>query len=68
MFALIQLIKGKLENRRRDIISLNQPRGMSAKMAANDWVPNRGVCIDACLSCDVTRSFRIHDIKALLKR
>jgi len=23
------------ENRRRDVISLNQPRGMSAKMAAN---------------------------------
>jgi len=21
-----------------------------------DWVPNRGACIDACLSVDVTRS------------
>jgi len=30
-----------------------------------DWVPNRGACIDACLSCDVIRSFRFHDIKAL---
>jgi len=30
-----------------------------------DWVPNRGACIDACLSCDVTRSFQLHDIKAL---
>jgi len=30
-----------------------------------DWDPNRGACIDACLSCDVTCSFRIHDIKAL---
>jgi len=26
-----------------------------------DWVPNRGACIDACLSGDVTRSFRLHD-------
>jgi len=25
----------KFENRRRDVISLNKPRGMSAKMAAN---------------------------------
>jgi len=25
----------KFENRRRDVISLNQPSGMSAKMAAN---------------------------------
>jgi len=24
-----------MDNRRRDVISLNQPRGMSAKMAAN---------------------------------
>jgi len=30
-----------------------------------DWVPNQGACIDACLSCDVTRSFRIHNIEAL---
>jgi len=28
-----------------------------------DWVPNRGACIDAYLSGDVTRSFRLHDIK-----
>jgi len=25
------------------------------------WVPNRGACIDACLSGDVTRSFRLHE-------
>jgi len=24
------------------------------------------VCIDACLPCDVTRSFRLHDIKKAL--
>jgi len=30
-----------------------------------DWIPNRDACIDVCLSCDVTRSFRLHDIKAL---
>jgi len=29
-----------------------------------DWVPNRVACINACLSGDVTRSFRIH-VKAL---
>jgi len=27
------------ENRRRDVISLNQPRGMSAKMAMNGCIP-----------------------------
>jgi len=34
----MNLVKGRLvslENRRRDVMSLNQPRGMSAKMAAN---------------------------------
>jgi len=29
-----------------------------------DWVPNCGACIDACLLGDVTRSFRLYDIKA----
>jgi len=29
---------GICKNRRRDVISLNQPRGMSAKMAANEIV------------------------------
>jgi len=28
-----------------------------------DWVPNRGACIDAFLSDDVSRNFRLHDIK-----
>jgi len=27
-----------VENRRRDVISLNQPQGMSAKMAANVYM------------------------------
>jgi len=29
-----------------------------------DWVPNKGACIDAYLSADVIRSFRLHDILA----
>jgi len=40
----------KYENRRSDVISLNQPRDMLA-------------CIDACLCRDVTRSFRLQDIE-----
>jgi len=38
----------KFENRRRDVISLNQPRGMSAKITANgirDVFMNRGCSI-----------------------
>jgi len=31
-----------------------------------DWVPNRGACIDACVSGVVTRSFRLYDIKLLV--
>jgi len=39
--------------------------GLSMCFSSNylDWVPNRGACIDACLSGNVTRSFRLHDIK-----
>jgi len=29
----------------------------------SDWVPNRGACIDTCLSDDVARGFLLHDIK-----
>jgi len=38
-FHLNHLLKGIYENRRRDIISLNLPLGMSVKMAANGWLP-----------------------------
>jgi len=30
-----------------------------------NWLPNRGACIGACLSGDVTRSFWLYDIKLL---
>jgi len=42
-----------------------KPRKKGYLLDCLDWVPNRDACIDACLSCDVTRSFRLHDIKAL---
>jgi len=32
-----------------------------------DWVLNRDACIGSCLSGDVTRSFRLHDIKLFNK-
>jgi len=35
LFARDKSFHIKFENRRRDVISLNQPQGMSAKMAAN---------------------------------
>jgi len=41
------------------------PRKKGCLLDCLDWVPNQGVCIDACLSCDVTRSFRLHVVKAL---
>jgi len=41
------------------------PRKKGCLLNCLDWIPNRGACIDACLSCDVTRSFRFHDIKLL---
>jgi len=31
-----------------------------------DWVPNRGACIDACLTGDVTRSFRIYTMQQII--
>jgi len=57
------------ENRRRDVILWRLvfyfPHKKGCLLDCLDWVPNRGACIDACLSYDVTRSFRNHDIKAL---
>jgi len=35
------------ENRKRDVINLNQPRGMSAKMAANWFEPMPALTKDA---------------------
>jgi len=39
------------------------PRLKGCLLDSLDWVPNRGACIVACLSDDVTRSFMFHDIK-----
>jgi len=50
--------KWYFDNRRQNVISLNQP--------CLEWVPNWGVFIDACLSADVTRSFRLQDKNILL--
>jgi len=33
-----------------------------------DWVPNLGACIDSCLSGDVTRGFRLYNIKLGLSK
>jgi len=41
------------------------PRLKGCLLDCLDWVPNRCACINVCLSRDVTRSFRLPDIKAL---
>jgi len=43
------------------------PRKKGCLLDCLDWVPNLGAYIDAYLICDVTRSFWLHDIKALSK-
>jgi len=44
------------------------PRKKGCLLDCLDWMPNRGTCIDSCLSCDVTRCFRLHDIKTILMK
>jgi len=46
-------------------ISLSCVLSEKAVHKRGGWVPNRGMCIDACLSGDVTHSFWLHDIKLL---
>jgi len=41
--------------------------GFEPMPAPLNWVSNRGAYIDACLSGDVTRSFRLHDIKPFVQ-
>jgi len=68
----------KTENRRQDVISLNQPRGMSAKMAANEIRTHACTNQRRTLASRLRQSFnafrfgsassfQLHDIKALLK-
>jgi len=46
-----------------EVMSFQAKNFISGLLDCLVLVPNRGACIAVCLSVDVTRSFRFHDIK-----